>query len=236
MPTLAMEAHSAAIDATVDAALSEAGVSAADLAAVAVTVGPGLVMCLQASVSMILPGLLIIEGSFSPQGDQNCFPVTYSYPHGDSFQVGVQKAREVAAQHQLPIVAVHHMEAHALMARAAAARLSSSSSDGGSSGARPEFPFLALLVSGGHNLLLLVHGVGDYQILGSTVDDAVGEWSAGRVTCWPADHLLARRKDWKVHLDSAVREFDQTGACNGQISDMIALAFCIHDGGCNSEL
>lgn len=132
VPTLAMEAHSAAIDATVDAALADAGISAADLAAVAVTVGPGLVMCLQ---------------------------------------VGVQKAREVAVQHQLPIVAVHHMEAHALMARAAAARLSSS----GSSDTRPEFPFLALLVSGGHNLLLVVRGVGDYQILGSTVDDAVGE-------------------------------------------------------------
>lgn len=48
VPTLAMEAHSAAIDATVDTALANAGVSAADLAAVAVTVGPGLVMCLQA--------------------------------------------------------------------------------------------------------------------------------------------------------------------------------------------
>lgn len=104
----------------------------------------------------------------------------------------MQKARELAAHNQLPIVAVHHMEAHALMARAAAARLCSKSSNsgdssagsdssdgsgtsGGGGSARPEFPFLALLVSGGHNLLLVVRGVGDYQILGSTVDDAVGE-------------------------------------------------------------
>jgi tRNA A37 threonylcarbamoyltransferase TsaD len=87
------------------------------------------------------------------------------------WQVGVQKARELSAHHQLPIVAVHHMEAHALMARAAAACCSSGSE---SEDARPAFPFLALLVSGGHNLLLVVRGVGDYQILGSTVDDAVG--------------------------------------------------------------
>ncbi len=49
VPTLAKEAHAAAIDSTVEAALSQAGITAAQLAAVAVTVGPGLSMCLQAS-------------------------------------------------------------------------------------------------------------------------------------------------------------------------------------------
>ena len=39
-----------------------------------------------------------------------------------------------------------------------------------------QFPFLCLLVSGGHNLLLLVRGVGQYVQLGSTLDDALGEW------------------------------------------------------------
>lgn len=47
VPTLAKEAHAAAIDATVEGALGQAGAAAADLAAVAVTVGPGLQMCLQ---------------------------------------------------------------------------------------------------------------------------------------------------------------------------------------------
>ena len=88
-------------------------------------------------------------------------------------QVGVRKARQLAAHNALPIVGVHHMEAHALMARSAAA-----CRDGGSvsspGGPQPQFPFLALLVSGGHNLLLVVRGVGDYQLLGSTIDDAVG--------------------------------------------------------------
>lgn len=128
VPTLAMEAHSAAIDDTVNAALSQAGVIPADLAAVAVAVGPGLSMCLQ---------------------------------------VGVKKARMIAAEGGVPLVAVHHMEAHCLVARSAAASKDSQ--------IRPEFPFLTLLVSGGHNLLLVVRGVGDHQLLGTTIDDAVGE-------------------------------------------------------------
>ena len=71
----------------------------------------------------------------------------------------MQKARQLAVAHSLKYVAVHHMEAHALVARAA----------------RPvAFPFLCLLVSGGHNLIVIVHGVGRYALLGSTLDDAVG--------------------------------------------------------------
>lgn len=63
-------------------------------------------------------------------------------------QVGAAKARSVAFEHQLPLVPCHHMEAHALVARL---------------GNDVKFPFLCLLVSGGHNLLLIVRGVGDYM-------------------------------------------------------------------------
>ena len=77
-------------------------------------------------------------------------------------QVGVMKARGLAAQHQLRLVPVHHMEAHALVARLQG---------------RVHFPFLCLLVSGGHNMLLLAHGVGQYTLMGSTLDDAVGKLS-----------------------------------------------------------
>ena len=84
-------------------------------------------------------------------------------------QVGVRKARELAYEHQLPLVEVHHMEAHALVARMAALR----------QGGRVEFPFLCLLVSGGHNLLLLVQGVGRYVQYGCTIDDALGARSEG---------------------------------------------------------
>ena len=54
MPTLAMEAHAAAIDDTVDAALADAGIGLADLDAVAVTIGPGLSLCLRVSSSPAL--------------------------------------------------------------------------------------------------------------------------------------------------------------------------------------
>ncbi|MBT8077278.1 MAG: tRNA (adenosine(37)-N6)-threonylcarbamoyltransferase complex transferase subunit TsaD [Gammaproteobacteria bacterium] len=60
-----------------------------------------------------------------------------------------------------PVVAVHHMEGHLL-----APLLEENA---------PAFPFLALLVSGGHSLLVDVRALGDYRILGSTLDDAVGE-------------------------------------------------------------
>ena len=60
-----------------------------------------------------------------------------------------------------PAVAVHHMEGHLL-----APMLEETA---------PEFPFLALLVSGGHTLLVRVDGIGRYQILGESIDDAAGE-------------------------------------------------------------
>lgn len=127
VPRLAAGAHAACVHDVVLQALRRAGLtSAAQLSAVAVTLGPGLAMCLR---------------------------------------VGVSKARAVAAEHKLPLVHVHHMEAHALVARLTA---------GGLSGTL-QFPFLALLVSGGHNMCVLATGVGNYTVLGATLDDALGE-------------------------------------------------------------
>ena len=124
VPNLAREAHESAIDGVVARALADAGVHPSQLSAVAVTVGPGLSMCLR---------------------------------------VGVVAAQNLCAAYDVPIVPVHHMEAHALVSRLA----------GGTDAVR--FPFLALLVSGGHNQLILARGIGDYVILGSTLDDALGE-------------------------------------------------------------
>ena len=78
-------------------------------------------------------------------------------------QVGVRKAHQMAEQHKLKFVPVHHMEAHALVARLAA---------------DVQFPFLCMLVSGGHNMLLVAHAVGDYTLMGSTLDDSVGQCQA----------------------------------------------------------
>jgi N6-L-threonylcarbamoyladenine synthase len=74
--------------------------------------------------------------------------------------VGAMTGKAIAAVRQLPFIAVNHLEAHALTARLTH---------------DVAFPYLLLLVSGGHCQLLLVKGVGKYRLLGTTIDDAVGE-------------------------------------------------------------
>ena len=78
-----------------------------------------------------------------------------------ALMVGASTARALAMTLGVPAVAVHHMEGHLL-----APMLEDSA---------PEFPFIALLVSGGHTLLAEVRGVGEYRILGESLDDAAGE-------------------------------------------------------------
>eukprot|EP00962_Isochrysis_galbana_P052110 scaffold23494_cov101-Isochrysis_galbana.AAC.1 len=124
VPGLARDAHVAALGGAIELALSRAGMgSAAEVDAVAVTVGPGLEICLR---------------------------------------VGAEEAKRLALAHGKPFVAIHHLEAHVLMARLACQP-------------PPPFPFLTLLVSGGHCQLLLSRGVGDHLVIGSTLDDALGE-------------------------------------------------------------
>jgi N6-L-threonylcarbamoyladenine synthase len=74
--------------------------------------------------------------------------------------VGVMTAKAIAAAHALPFVAVNHLEGHALTVRL--------TDD-------VAFPYLLLLVSGGHCQLLIAEDVGVYRRLGGTIDDAVGE-------------------------------------------------------------
>ncbi len=78
-----------------------------------------------------------------------------------ALMVGAGIGRALAWSLGVPAVAVHHMEGHLL-----APMLEDP---------RPDFPFVALLVSGGHTMLVQVDAVGRYRILGESVDDAVGE-------------------------------------------------------------
>jgi len=78
--------------------------------------------------------------------------------------VGTDLAKGMAIAAGKPFVAVNHLEAHALTAR-----LPGLTADGA------KFPYLLLLVSGGHCQLVAVEGVGRYRRLGGTIDDAVGE-------------------------------------------------------------
>ena len=121
VPEIAARAHVECLDEIIAEAMREAGLGFADLDAVAVTAGPGLI-----------GGLM----------------------------VGVVSAQAIALAHDLDLVAVNHLEAHALTV-------------GLTENLRP--PYLLLLISGGHTQLLIVHDVGRYERLGTTIDDALGE-------------------------------------------------------------
>lgn len=75
--------------------------------------------------------------------------------------VGAATARSLAWTWQIPAIAVHHMEGHLL-----APMLEENP---------PQFPFVALLISGGHTMLIEVAGIGRYKLLGESLDDAAGE-------------------------------------------------------------
>ncbi len=74
--------------------------------------------------------------------------------------VGAMAAKSIAAHQDIPFIAVNHLEGHALTPRLTH---------------KCPFPYLLLLVSGGHTQLLIAKNVGDYELLGSTMDDAIGE-------------------------------------------------------------
>lgn len=101
-----------------------------------------------------------------------------------SLGVGLNAAKTLAAALNKPLIGVHHMEAHALTARLTTRdpdqpndRDVSVSESGVPIGSDPypSFPFLTLLVSGGHTLLLVAHSVDRYTTLATTVDDSIGE-------------------------------------------------------------
>ena len=75
--------------------------------------------------------------------------------------VGTAYSRSLALAWDKPFVGIHHMEGHLL------APLMEE--------AQPSYPFLALLVSGGHTLLVRVEGIGEYSLISESIDDAVGE-------------------------------------------------------------
>lgn len=90
-------------------------------------------------------------------------------------RVGAYKARDLAVQYQKPFVGVHHLEAHILMARIGEGVSVAATDETHESQRSMNFPFLALLVSGGHCQLMKCFGVGDYSIIGGTLDDSLGE-------------------------------------------------------------
>ena len=80
---------------------------------------------------------------------------------GGALLVGASVANSLAYALDIPTIGIHHLEGHLLSPLL--------------SDPAPEFPFVALLVSGGHTQLMRVDGVGKYELLGETLDDAAGE-------------------------------------------------------------
>lgn len=122
VPEIAARAHVEVLAALVEAALVEAGVTLAEVDAIAATAGPGLI---------------------------------------GGVMVGLVTGKALAHAAGKPLIAVNHLEGHALSPRLTAPDLA--------------FPYLLLLVSGGHCQLLAVEGVGAYRRLATTIDDAAGE-------------------------------------------------------------
>ena len=100
--------------------------------------------------------------------DIDAIAVAYAPGLIGSRLVGVLAARTLAELHDKPLYPVHHVEGHIY------ANFITSGMDGLPS-KQPEFPMLALAVSGLHSQLVLFEGHGDYRLLGETLDDAVGE-------------------------------------------------------------
>ncbi|XP_048754245.2 tRNA N6-adenosine threonylcarbamoyltransferase, mitochondrial-like [Ostrea edulis] len=120
-PSTAQTLHREHIQNVVSTALERARKSLQDLDAIAVTVEPGLTLCLR---------------------------------------IGVDYAKELVAQSRLPMIPVHHMQAHALTARMLE---------------KIEFPFLVLLISGGHSILTLAQDVDRYLTIGNGLDTSPGD-------------------------------------------------------------
>ena len=84
--------------------------------------------------------------------------------------VGWMTATGIADATKKPLIAVNHLEGHALVPRLKATSASDSATN-----IDVEFPYLLMLASGGHCQILLVHGVGKYELIGQTLDDSAGE-------------------------------------------------------------
>ena len=106
----------------------------------------------------------ILEETFKRAGIQPCDIDAVAASAGPGLiggvVIGVMAAKALALALDKPFIAVNHLEGHALCARL--------SDD-------VEYPYLLLLVSGGHCQILIVKGVGDFERLGTTIDDAAGE-------------------------------------------------------------
>lgn len=106
--------------------------------------------------------------------DIDAIAVTYAPGLIGSLLVGTLAARTLALIHNKPLYPIHHIEAH-VYANFIVEKRESQTDNLILPSKKPNFPMLALIVSGGHSQLVLFRDHGDYELLGQTQDDAVGE-------------------------------------------------------------
>lgn len=106
--------------------------------------------------------------------DIDAIAVTYAPGLVGSLLVGTLAARTLAILHDKPLYPIHHVEAH-VYANFITAQTETLEPQLQLPSKQPDFPMLALIVSGGHTQLVLFRDHGDYKLLGQTQDDAVGE-------------------------------------------------------------
>lgn len=114
----------------------------------------------RAHVEAILP---VIEEALNQAGNPTIKAIAVTNRPGliGSLSVGMTAAKALAYSWQCPLVGVHHLEGHLLSVCSAAEM--------------PVFPHVSLIVSGGHTELVRVKGLGEYELIGQTLDDAAGE-------------------------------------------------------------
>ncbi|CAN5149010.1 tRNA (adenosine(37)-N6)-threonylcarbamoyltransferase complex transferase subunit TsaD [soil metagenome] len=108
-----------------------------------------------------------IKNAKMGMGDLDAFAVTYGPGLAIALEVGILKVIELAKKYEKPIVAVNHMEGHLYSSFVQNSR--------GNPKRDFEFPYIGLLISGGHTELILFKDHLQYEILGQTLDDAAGE-------------------------------------------------------------
>ncbi len=110
------------------------------------------------------------EGKKISWKDIDAIAVTYGPGLAIALEVGIKEAKALAEKYDKPLIAVNHMEGHLLSSLGL-----NSKGKGNIAYEDLKFPVMGLLVSGGHTELILMRQFGDYEILGRTVDDAIGE-------------------------------------------------------------
>lgn len=99
--------------------------------------------------------------------DIGAVAVTYGPGLSIALEVGINKAKELATAWNVPLIAVNHMEGHLYSPFVLNSK--------GNPHRELQYPFLSLLISGGHTQIVLAKGNGEYGIIGETVDDSAGE-------------------------------------------------------------